>query len=1463
MNTRLFSAVIAIAFGAVNLFAAADLLDIRINQNATATDISGRGMNVEKHGVGAYFNPAYNCYVANFRADFGGSPSTYYAVNYQNDNTFRNGLADGHSIELLVCSNVGANGKESKPFASHQGGGTGVLVGSDGKIAFLPHVNGGWKWAKSDLNLEAHRYYHIVGVWDKGAGRAYIYIDGVKRGETEASGNFGFATGNPLLFIVGGDYNGSGGAEAAWNGDVVFARVYNRPLGSGDATNLYNAISHNTTTSLVSGTGFMDENVPVKPGSEFLVYGNGYKSGDQIIMCAVGESGKTYTMNVRVFQNRAAQITLPGDLEGRRYKFFLKRGSQYQDLGDYQFKITNSALPNGALSIAHRGWHQYGKSCDENSRASLRNALAAGFYGCETDVWITTDGRVMIHHNGVNGSGQRIDSSTYSQVKDWSIGSEKIPTLNDYLNIMRDEYPNSPTKLIIEIKSHNNYENSRRCTQATIDLVNSYGMQHRVEYIAFDYNVCKYIHQQLPNAKIAYLADKEANLKSPSTVKADGLTGIDYNGLINNHKDWYTEARNIGITVNVWTINDFNDQLNYNALGADYITSNNPMPAHLMGDYYYVNRASVLLPLKESWHVRQSASTDLNRGYDAKLIRNMCYFNGRLFCVYEHKRILVLDAKTGDYVGELSTDGISGGVLTLCDVKELGGKIIACNLATTATGASLKVYCWNTLDANPELILETTNFGGAARVGDCIGVDGNWNSGRICFVNDDNSTASRILVYSVSNGKVSATPNVINVTKDGKYLAVGTSARVRPDANGFWVNGKSIPATRLNTSGQYQMDCNLSCNWGNDVNSIHYSGRDFAFIPTFYNNNGNYTNGYAAMLDVTNGWSGAPQIGYLPNGGLGSNANTNTTTSVCVETDSETYALMWILSTNQGISCFAAGDVPKDNAKPIGKTPNLYVLGTVNDNDWQGSAKTGLAAHQYADGKYFATIVSAASHNSFAFTESQGSWSEAAANRWTSVAEPINAVDGQSYAISYQPYSGNRFDIPVGKHYVDIDIKAGTMSVSNRPNVFYIAIDNGKGGGQKYLTNDSTRAVIKCADGKYRGKSIYFPSADGKDGVSYFSVSTIIAPGEENWSIHEYDRWGTNRSDGREALANGTKGSFGGNKSDVCYNIAYGYYDVEIDIDAQSITLTKAYPKNIYVGGQIYGHESWSVEKDLVKAYNAGNGKYYATVVSSGADFQRFAFIDSPSNYAIRYSSGVEREPLTWGNVKNIVGQRNDQTDGCFALSKGTYYVELDLAANKMTVSDKPYMFFIYYDEAMMGNQSWCTGSARYVVAKTTDSGIYEAKLVSLPCPADKERARFTFSTVLGNGNEDWNTIKYDRWGVEATQQLKSGEEAGFARCIDGVFEIEPETYRVKINLNTGKVCLTKDSSGVDNIVNIDNIGQIAFGGVGVINILVEKADVYTIGGTLVAHDAEYVTGLQSGIYVVRTADAVQKVIVK
>ncbi|GAA4415894.1 hypothetical protein GCM10023187_46820 [Nibrella viscosa] len=94
-----------------------------------------------------------------------------------------------------------------------------------------------------------------------------------------------------------------------------------------------------------------------------------------------------------------------------------------------------------------------------------------------------------------------------------------------------------------------------------------------VEYIAFDYDVCKQVKALDPYAKVAYLSSD----KAPEVLAQDGLDGLDYHvSVLKKNEAWLTEARQKQLSVNVWTVNDPVAMDWFLSHNVDFITTDEP-----------------------------------------------------------------------------------------------------------------------------------------------------------------------------------------------------------------------------------------------------------------------------------------------------------------------------------------------------------------------------------------------------------------------------------------------------------------------------------------------------------------------------------------------------------------------------------------------------------------------------------------------------------------------------------------------------------------------------------------------------------------------------------------------------------------------------------------------------------------------------------------------------------------------
>lgn len=220
--------------------------------------------------------------------------------------------------------------------------------------------------------------------------------------------------------------------------------------------------------------------------------------------------------------------------------------------------------------IAHRGfWNCAGSA--QNSLSSLDNAHKAGAYGSEFDVSLTSDGVAVVNHDAAF-QGMEIETTPYEQLKNRRLANgEKLPTLEEYL--IRGKQLGD-IKLILEIKPHKRVVNEDRAVETVLALVKKYKLEKQVEYISFSMNICKELIRRAPKAHVSFLGGNV----SPQDLKTLGFAGLDYHyQVFDKHPGWLDQARRLGLTVNVWTVDDPAVMRSMIERGADYITTDRPL----------------------------------------------------------------------------------------------------------------------------------------------------------------------------------------------------------------------------------------------------------------------------------------------------------------------------------------------------------------------------------------------------------------------------------------------------------------------------------------------------------------------------------------------------------------------------------------------------------------------------------------------------------------------------------------------------------------------------------------------------------------------------------------------------------------------------------------------------------------------------------------------------------------------
>jgi len=226
---------------------------------------------------------------------------------------------------------------------------------------------------------------------------------------------------------------------------------------------------------------------------------------------------------------------------------------------------------NKNIVIAHRGaWKK--NNLPENSIASLKEAIRLNCYGAEFDVHFTKDSVIVVNHDD-EFKGMTIANSTYAELlQQLHTNGEQIPTLENYL---KEGMKQQSTKLILEIKMAKTPENTIALTDAVVKMVKKLKADKWVEYISFSYAAIQRVIKLDPAAKTAFLASLNGEVQL-AQLKKDHITQADYHYSVYKAGDWFNQSRELGITINAWTVNKEEDMKWLIAQKADFITTNEP-----------------------------------------------------------------------------------------------------------------------------------------------------------------------------------------------------------------------------------------------------------------------------------------------------------------------------------------------------------------------------------------------------------------------------------------------------------------------------------------------------------------------------------------------------------------------------------------------------------------------------------------------------------------------------------------------------------------------------------------------------------------------------------------------------------------------------------------------------------------------------------------------------------------------
>lgn len=223
--------------------------------------------------------------------------------------------------------------------------------------------------------------------------------------------------------------------------------------------------------------------------------------------------------------------------------------------------------------IAHRGLSGIER---ENTNAAFVAAGNRSYYGMETDVYRTLDGKFVLFHDrtlwvvaGVDMKMEQVPLADLQSVVLYDTDKTKtrfdlrVSTPQEYLSICKKYQKHS----VIELKSDFTEEEIAQI----VETVKAYDHLEDTTFIAFSYENLRKIRNILPEQSVQFLFD-EVTDEILQTVIADKVdVDVYFEVLTKELVDYLHEH---GIKVNCWTVDNKEQAEKLVAMGVDYITTN-------------------------------------------------------------------------------------------------------------------------------------------------------------------------------------------------------------------------------------------------------------------------------------------------------------------------------------------------------------------------------------------------------------------------------------------------------------------------------------------------------------------------------------------------------------------------------------------------------------------------------------------------------------------------------------------------------------------------------------------------------------------------------------------------------------------------------------------------------------------------------------------------------------------------
>jgi glycerophosphoryl diester phosphodiesterase len=214
--------------------------------------------------------------------------------------------------------------------------------------------------------------------------------------------------------------------------------------------------------------------------------------------------------------------------------------------------------------FAHRGAHRVER---ENTLGAFRVANDIGVDGVELDVRRTFDGTLVIHHD------PRIDGRVIADIDAANL-PPYVAHFDEAMVVM------GGLRVNVEIKNSRDpgeptYDDTGTIEREVVDYLRSEGLISTVTVSCFDMATCDRVRAVAPDLDVAWLISRGSLSVALAVAAEHGF------GAVNPRYSMVTaegvrRADELGLALNVWTVNRASDLMAMNALGVKSVITDEP-----------------------------------------------------------------------------------------------------------------------------------------------------------------------------------------------------------------------------------------------------------------------------------------------------------------------------------------------------------------------------------------------------------------------------------------------------------------------------------------------------------------------------------------------------------------------------------------------------------------------------------------------------------------------------------------------------------------------------------------------------------------------------------------------------------------------------------------------------------------------------------------------------------------------